>query len=96
MEYRSQSGGALMPHMEQWVLRGPFMNMIPKMEFGCFLHGVLSGHLLIADCKNAITSPLVDFDPVAKTATTLSGSEYTLGEPSDGYKKFLEGHHVKA
>lgn len=82
-----------MAHIESWTLRGPFMNMITKFHADCFLHGELSGHLLVEDCKNAITSPLVEFDPIAGTATTLSGTHYTLGEKSLKYEEFLAEHN---
>jgi hypothetical protein len=82
-----------MAHIENWCLRSFHFSMINKYEPGCFLHGEISGHLVISDCKG-ITSPLVELDLVAKTAVTLSGSHYTLGEPDAHYAKFLEEHPV--
>lgn len=83
-----------MAHLENWTLR----NALRQMTTGSkhihidFLHGIVTGHPLIQDGSDVFTSPLLEFDPLAKTATTLSGTSYTLGQKSQEYEKWLGEH----
>lgn len=81
-----------MAHIENWTLRNPFMRMTVNFKKGIdFLHGDATGHLILG-AGPVFTSPLVEFDPIAKTATTLSGTDYTLGDMSAQYAEFVEEH----
>jgi hypothetical protein len=55
-----------------------------------FLHGVVTGHPRIQEGHRVFTSDVTALDTTALTATTLSGTEYTLGTIAPEYAEFLK------
>lgn len=54
------------------------------------LHGKAYGHPRHEDGKEVVTSRVVDLDLEGRSAKTRSGSTYTLGEPAEGFVKYLK------
>jgi hypothetical protein len=82
-----------MPHLENWKLLNPIFRLTKfSPHHADFLHGEVTGSNLIADGERVFTSPVTHFDTAAMVATTLTGTEYTLGQPSPEYAEFLKEH----
>ena len=76
-----------MAHLEQWSLRGEYLQFIVDPEGESFLMGVVTNHPIVRDATAVMTNTVTAFSLTC--ATTLSGTKYTLGEVDPKYKSWL-------
>lgn len=83
--------------IEQWCVIDPQKGGENSDKFAIFddksptrLSGIVHDHPTMPNEEIVVTSPLITCDLAARTATTLSGRSYTLGEMREAYKLFLE------
>jgi hypothetical protein len=60
------------------------------------LHGAVYGHDRFEDGLHITTSSVVDLDIAGGRASTISGSEYSLGKPNQEWMRWLrENKHTQ-
>lgn len=79
-----------MPRLENWSLCSMTVNpyLLPECQ-SISLHGAVYGHDRFEDGLHITTSSVVDLDIAGERAKTYSGSEYSLGKPSQEWMRWL-------
>ncbi|HEC67039.1 MAG TPA: hypothetical protein ENI23_17320 [bacterium] len=85
-----------MPHLENWSVVSRTENPYQAPEQGIVsLSGIITGHSTLSDGSPATTSRIIRLDVDGKTASTKSGSEYTLGEIDPLFLEYVQALNKK-
>ena len=85
-----------MPHLHNWTVTKCSSNPYKAPELWSWkLTGIVTGSDKHTDGTEIITSKVIKLDTTGRKATTKSGTEYALGEPSVSWLAWLKENNFE-